>query len=92
MENLPVAMNCDNKDLLRDMARHSDHLLFTWTAWVSPDLEQGLLVDLRERLRPKVPDLAFQLPCAIVRLADRTPSPLAKVLIRMIERKAAGQR
>lgn len=89
VEDLPLSMDCDNKDLLREMTQHSDHLLFTWTHWLAQDVAQGRLVDLKARMTPLVPAATYQLPCAIVRLADRTPSPLAKALIRLIEAGAA---
>ena len=85
-------MGCDNKDLLREMTLHSDHLLFTWSHWLAQDVAQGRLVDLKERMLPLVPKAIFQLPCAIVRLADRTPSPLAKALIRLIEDRSVMHR
>ncbi|MBS0500095.1 MAG: LysR family transcriptional regulator [Burkholderiaceae bacterium] len=92
VEDLPLAMGCDNKDLLREMTLHSDHLLFTWSHWLAQDVAQGRLVDLKERMLPLVPKAIFQLPCAIVRLADRTPSPLAKALIRLIEDRSVMHR
>jgi len=89
VDDLPLAMSCDNQDLLREMTLHTDHLLFTWTAWLERDIARGEIVDLHERLRRQVPEAIFQISCAIVRLAGRTPSPLANAMMQLIEQKAS---
>ena len=71
VDDLPLAMSCDNQDLLREMTLHTDHLLFTWTAWLERDIARGEIVDLHERLRRQVPEAIFQISCAIVRLEAR---------------------
>lgn len=82
--DLPLTLSCDNQALLRETTLTSDTLLFTWNAWVQSDLEIGLLVDVGQRLSPALPAQARQLGCAIVHLADRTLSPLARRMINLV--------
>ncbi len=86
---LPLALNCDNLDLLREATLTSDTLLFTWEAWLQADLHRGAMVNLGVRLVPMPAPEAMQLSCAIVQLAGRTPSPAAQRLMGMIIAKAS---
>jgi len=88
---LPLTLSCDNQALLRETTLASDTLLFTWNAWVENDLQTGSLVDIGQLLRPALPAPARQLGCAIVYLANRTLSPLAQRMIRLVlDRELAG--
>lgn len=86
---LPLALSCDNLDLLREATLSSDTLLFTWGAWLQADLLAGTVVDLGARLLPMPPPEAMRLSCAIVQLAGRTPSPAAQRLMAMITEQAS---
>ena len=81
---LPLTLSCDNQALLREMTLTSDTLLFTWRTWVQADLQAGTLVDLGQRLRPALSAQARQLGCAIVRMANRTLSPVAQRMINLV--------
>ncbi len=83
-QELPLTLRCDNQALLREATLTSDTLLFTWCSWLRADLESGVLVDLGQRLRPKLPAQARQLGCAIVHLAGRTLSPIAQRMIHLV--------
>ena len=83
---LPIGLNCDNLDLLRDATMDSDLLLFTGSAWLHPELASGVLVDLGAQLRPVLPEWAFQLDSAVVQLAHRTPSPAAQNLMDRLQK------
>lgn len=87
---LPLSLSCDNQGLLRRAALTSDTLLFTWRSWLSSDLQSGSIVDVGDRLRPRLPATDTRLDCGIVRLAGRTASPAAARLIDSI-RGAAGR-
>ncbi|MBC7621539.1 MAG: LysR family transcriptional regulator [Candidatus Saccharibacteria bacterium] len=86
---LPLGMNCNSLDLLLDTTLESDMLLITWASWLQDALKRGRLVDIGARLKPAPPRHAFQLDCAIVRLAHRTPSPAAQGLMQRLAE--AGQ-
>lgn len=78
VSDLPLAMNCDNQSLLLATTRATDTLLFTWSSWLQASVAAGELLDLRPRLRHNMPAQMFELPCAIVTLANRTLSPTAR--------------
>lgn len=81
---LPLTLSCDNQALLRENTLKSDTLLFTWSAWVQADLQEGRLVDVGQMLRPALSAQAQQLGCAIVRMAGRTLSPVAQRMIDLV--------
>jgi DNA-binding transcriptional LysR family regulator len=88
---LPLALSCDNLELLREAALTSDTLLCTWSTWLQADLAAGTLVDLGHLIHPTLPHEALQLPCAVVQKAGRTPSPAAQRLIGLLVGSAAIQ-
>lgn len=78
---LPIALTCDNLQLLHDLTLHSDNILFTWKSWVDSKNE---LVNLMPLLDPQIPETAMNIECAIVHLADRSLSPPAQRLVDLI--------
>ncbi|AYC31796.1 LysR family transcriptional regulator [Pseudomonas cavernae] len=83
---VPLALSCNDLSLLRETTLASDALLFTWRAWLEPDLYSGALVDLAGRLQPALPPL--NLTCAIVCHAGRSLSPIARQAIELIQASA----
>lgn len=86
---LPLSLSCENQSLLRQAMLTSDTLLLTWRSWLEPDLQEGTVVDLGDRLRPRLPALAMGIECGIVRLAGRTVSPAAARLMDFVIDAAA---
>lgn len=81
---LPMSLNCNDFNLLRHATLNSDSLLFTWSDWLAEDLKSGVLLDLEQRIRPKLPSDLLYLSYSIVQLAGRTLSPTARCAIELI--------
>jgi DNA-binding transcriptional LysR family regulator len=81
---LPVSLSCDNQSLLREAMLSSETILFTWSSWMQDDVRSGAAVDLGQKLRPALPGDLMGLECAIVQLADRTASPGAQRLVKLL--------
>jgi DNA-binding transcriptional LysR family regulator len=81
---LPVALNCNDLPLLRQMILNSDALLFSWHSWLADDLCSGEIVDLASRTHPALPTDKLYLSCAIVQLSGRTLSPVARQAVALI--------
>jgi DNA-binding transcriptional LysR family regulator len=81
---LPVSLSCDNQSLLREAMLSSETILFTWSSWLQDDVRSGAAVDLGQKLRPALPGDLMGLECAIVQLADRTASPGAQRLVKLL--------
>jgi hypothetical protein len=82
--HLPVALNCNDLPLLRQMILNSDTLLFSWRTWLVDDLCSGELVDLAPRVHPALPTDKLHLSYAIVQLSGRTLSPVARQAVALI--------
>ncbi|MBB3178059.1 LysR family transcriptional regulator [Variovorax sp. Sphag1AA] len=81
-EQLPnLALECDNFAILRSVALSSDTVLAATESLVQDDLAAGRLM----ALRMKTP-ASLHTKLAIVRLQNRTPSPMARVAMAYIER------
>lgn len=74
---LPVRLTCSDLGLLRRRLLASNELLLTWRQAVAAELASGQVVDLPQAAGLAMPAEALALPCALVRLAGRTLSPLA---------------
>ena len=81
---LPIAMTCDSQALLREAVLNGDSILITWESAVADDLANGTMIDIYPRLPPLRDPAPTTLPCAIVTLRERTLSPAAQALIKMI--------
>ncbi|BBH45679.1 transcriptional regulator [Pseudomonas sp. KU43P] len=81
---LPLALSCDNLQLLRDLTLCSDNLLFTWSCWTNRDSSNGELVNIGQLLKPALDPRQLNIECAIVQLAGRTLSPPAQRLMDLI--------
>lgn len=81
---LPLALNCNDLSLLRQMVLDSDVLLLTWRSWLTHDLSSGAMLDLAARVQPALPMEMLYLNCAIVQLAGRTLSPVARHAVELI--------
>jgi DNA-binding transcriptional LysR family regulator len=87
---LPLALECNDLSLLRQTVLGSDMMLFTWNSWLQSDVQSGLIANLGKVLQPTLEDRAWNIECAIVQMADRTPSPAADSLIELIKQKFPG--
>ncbi|WFC62287.1 LysR family transcriptional regulator [Pseudomonas sp. REST10] len=74
---LPVRLTCSDLGLLRRRLLASNELLLTWRQAVAAELASGQVVELPQAAGLAMPAEALALPCALVRLAGRTLSPLA---------------
>lgn len=83
--SLPIALNCDNLSLLREMTLGSELLLFTWSTWLTEDIKQGSIIDIGQRLHPRLLPIASQLELGIIQLRGRTLTPAARRAIEMIK-------
>lgn len=81
---LPVALDCSSQSLLRQAMLSSDALLLTWRSWLTDDLDSGAVIDLGERLHPTLPNDLTDVECAVIRMADQTPSPGAQKLLSLL--------
>lgn len=82
---LPIALTCDNLQLLHDLTMCSDNILFTWKSCIDHNCE---LVNLGALLQPQLPSIAMNIEYAIVQLADRSLSPPAQRLVDLILKHA----
>ena len=72
-----IHLTCSDLGLLRRRLLVSNELLLTWRQAVAAELASGQVVDLPQAAGLAMPAEALALPCALVRLAGRTLSPLA---------------
>lgn len=85
-KQVTLALTCNDLNLLRTTTLASDALLFTWRAWLQPELLSGALVDLAARITPALAPLSIG--CWIVSHAGRTLSPIASQAIELIQASA----
>ncbi|MEG0966309.1 MAG: LysR family transcriptional regulator [Pseudomonas sp.] len=84
----PLALGCNDLQLLRTTTLGSDALLFTWQAWLEEDLRTGAIRDLGAMLQPGLPGGGCSIASAIVCHAGRTLSPIARQAIELIRAAA----
>ncbi|RWU25519.1 LysR family transcriptional regulator [Pseudomonas alkylphenolica] len=84
----PLALGCNDLQLLRTTTLGSDALLFTWQAWLEEDLHTGAMHDMGALLQPGLPDGGCSIASAIVTHAGRTLSPIARQAIALIKAAA----
>lgn len=80
----PLALGCNDLQLLRSTTLGSDSLLFTWRAWLEEDLRSGAIGDVGALLQPGFPGGGCSIASAIVCHAGRTLSPIARQAIELI--------
>ena len=80
----PLALGCNDLQLLRGTTLGSDALLFTWRAWLEDDLRSGAIRDLGALLQPGLPGGGCSIASALVWHAGRTLSPIARQAIELI--------
>lgn len=85
----PLALGCNDLQLLRATTLGSDSLLLTWRAWLEADLRSGALCDVGALLQPGFPG-SGRIASAIVCHAGRTLSPIARQAIELITAAATG--
>lgn len=84
----PLALGCNDLQLLRTTTLGSDALLFTWQAWLEEDLRTGVMHDLGALLQPRLQGGGCSIASAIVTHAGRTLSPIARQAIALIKAAA----
>ncbi len=84
ISEFPMQMECDNQSLLREAMLQSDTLVLTWESWLADDIAQGKIIELASRIHPALPSQLLHLQCAIVQHAQRTLSPAASQLIKLM--------
>lgn len=88
-DELPIAVESDSMDLLREFVTHTDAVLLNLAVAVAPLLAQGRLIDLRTQVTPSLcAALDRHSPWGIVQLRGRTQSPATLALIDAIEAAA----
>ncbi|WP_028353061.1 LysR family transcriptional regulator [Bordetella petrii] len=84
---LPIAFECDSIPILRDVAQHSDVVLFATSEAIAAELEQGSLVPLPLAL-PGMGALRYN----VIHRARRTLSPAAERIIALVKSLLAGSK
>jgi len=84
-ENLPMALECDNLMVVRDVVLRTDALMFCLHASIREDIAAGNLVEL-----PSLTPTKVYTHFGIVQLADRTMAPATALLMKIMA-KAATQ-
>lgn len=85
----PLALGCNDLQLLRATTLASDSLLFTWQAWLAEDLRSGAIRDVGALLQPGFAGGSCSIASAIVCHAGRTLSPIARQAIELIHASAS---
>ena len=83
-KQLPIVLNCNNLDLLRQTLMNSHTLLLTWRNWLEEDIKRGDVIDLVPLVQPPLRDEPMMMDCCVVKLSGRTLSPLARHTIQKI--------